>query len=232
MGVEVETTLSLLVESDDEVTWSLRNMYEAHEGYSSTLIFDLQNTGNTIISSKLTTDGPEDWDIRIKDGILVTLVPQESRSVTVTFIPDDSDGVVELNLLNSEHISGSKILTQIDVIPDPSKSSIPNWLMPSIFILISILSGIGVFIFIKSKSKTNTKSSNKLDDKVTYSMTENDEKWGQKSEILSNEDKNKKSVEDTSNFERFPDYPGWLWDPSNEEWIPDPDYSSETPPQS
>ncbi len=232
MGVEVETTFSLLVESDDEVTWSLRNMNEAHEGYSSTLIFDLQNTGNTIISSRLTTDGPEDWDIRIKDGILVTLVPQESRSVTVTFTPDDSDGVVELNLLNSEHISGSKILTEIDVIPDPSKSSIPNWLMPSIFILISLLSGIGVFIFRKNKYKSNTKSSKKLDDKGTYSLTDNDEKWISKSEILSNEGKNKESVEETSNFERFPDYPGWLWDSSNEEWIPDPDYSSEIPPQS
>jgi len=231
MGVEVETTLSLLVEYDDEVTWNLRDMNEAHEGYSSTLIFDLQNTGNTIISSKLITDGPEGWDIRIKDGILVTLVPQESRSVTVTFTPDGSDGVVELNLLNSEHISGSKILTEIDVIPDPSKSSLPNWIIPSIFVFISFLSAIGVFLFRRNSINSNTKSSRVHRDKGTHYMTEKDEKWISKSENISSEYKENKVTETTSNYERFADYPGWLWDPSKEEWIPDPDYSSENPPQ-
>lgn len=232
MGVEVQTTLSLQVESDDEVTWNLRNMNEAHEGFSSTLTFDLQNTGNTIISSRISTDGPEGWDIRIQDGILVTLVPQESRSVTVTFTPNSaSDGVVKLNLLNSEHISGSSILTEIDVIPDPSNSKTPNWLFPSIFISISLLSGIGVFLFRKSGSRSNIKSSKEFDKKGTYSISENDEKWISDNEVISTEDEVITTTENTTNLERFPDYPGWLWDSSKQEWVSDPDYSPENHPE-
>ena len=25
-------------------------------------------------------------------------------------------------------------------------------------------------------------------------------------------------------LQRFPDYPGWLWDPSGEEWVADPEF--------
>ena len=62
-------------------------------------------------------------------------------------------------------------------------------------------------------------------------MAEKDEKWISKSENISSEYKENKVTETTSKYERFADYPGWLWDPSKEEWIPDPDYSSENPPQ-
>ena len=29
------------------------------------------------------------------------------------------------------------------------------------------------------------------------------------------------------NLERFSEYPGWLWDPSKQEWVPDPDHKGE-----
>jgi len=28
-------------------------------------------------------------------------------------------------------------------------------------------------------------------------------------------------------LERFSEYPGWLWDPDRQEWVPDPDYQAE-----
>ena len=30
--------------------------------------------------------------------------------------------------------------------------------------------------------------------------------------------------EEDSSLERYDDHPGWLWDPSSEEWVPDPDF--------
>lgn len=32
------------------------------------------------------------------------------------------------------------------------------------------------------------------------------------------------AVGDHQELQRFPDYPGWLWDPASEEWVADPEY--------
>ncbi len=32
------------------------------------------------------------------------------------------------------------------------------------------------------------------------------------------------TISDKQELQRFPDYPGWLWDPSGEEWVADPEY--------
>jgi hypothetical protein len=34
-----------------------------------------------------------------------------------------------------------------------------------------------------------------------------------------------KSEKDTNELEKHEEHPGWLWDPNNEEWVPDPEYS-------
>ena len=33
------------------------------------------------------------------------------------------------------------------------------------------------------------------------------------------------AIGEKQELQRFDDYPGWLWDPDNEEWVPDPDHS-------
>ena len=32
--------------------------------------------------------------------------------------------------------------------------------------------------------------------------------------------------QEAQELQRFPDYPGWLWNPSTEEWVEDPDYEN------
>ncbi len=63
------------------------------------------------------------------------------------------------------------------------------------------------------------------------SMSENDEKWISDNEVISTEDEVITTTENNTNLERFPDYPGWLWDSSKQEWVSDPDYSPENHPE-
>ena len=148
-GIESRRTISLLVETVKEVEWTLDNFNEANEGYSTTLYFTLTNTGNTVISNRLVVDAPSGWDIRILDGVLVTLQPGESRSVQVAFTPDSgSDGEISLMLADAEDVSGMDYSMEIDVISDSSGEGTSVFLyLLGLLILVSSAVGAALFAF-------------------------------------------------------------------------------------
>ena len=123
-GVEVRESLTLLVDTVKEVEWTLINFSEAREDYPTNLYLELQNTGNVAISSRIVTDGPDDWNIRIVDGILVTLQAGEGRSVNVEFTPDSgSDRSLTVMLANSDDISGQSRTLEIEVLSESSEGT-------------------------------------------------------------------------------------------------------------
>ncbi|MDP6213268.1 MAG: hypothetical protein QGF32_06950, partial [Candidatus Thalassarchaeaceae archaeon] len=120
-GVEVRETMTLFVDTVKEVEWTLINFSEARKDTPTNLYLELHNTGNVAISNRIVTDGPDDWNIRIVDGILVTLQPGEGRSVQIEFTPDSgSDGSLTVMLANAEDTSGQSRTLEIDVISDSS----------------------------------------------------------------------------------------------------------------
>jgi hypothetical protein len=225
-GVEVRETLALLVDTVKEVEWTLVNFGEAREDYPTNLYLELHNTGNVAISNRIVTEGPDDWNIRIVDGILVTLQPGEGRSVQVEFTPDSgSDGSLTVMLSNAEDVSGQSRTLEIEVISESSGGGSGTLLYAmGALMLVAIASisaamaynrnGGDISSLLRGKAsspstrKENTQSPQPVEqDPMEEPVGSEEPATGEKQEL-----------------QRFPDYPGWLWDPSGEEWVADPEF--------
>jgi len=216
-GIEERTGETIIVRTVKAVSWTMVNINDAHEGFSTTLYYELQNIGNSPISSRLVTDGPSGWNVRIIDGIMVTLQPGEAKSVQVAFTPDSSsDGVVSITLIEGEEISGSSTSIQIEVISESTKGDSGNMLIV----------GAGLFLLtMTSVLLISMKRPDLLDGVLRGAKDGTDlkesENWKGGPEI----EAERGTVEETSesSLEKYEDYPGWLWDPAQQEWVPDPE---------
>ena len=228
-GIEARETVTLFVDTIRQVEWQMVNFNEAKEGYPTNLYLELSNTGNVAISNRIVTDGPEDWNIRIIDGILVTLQPGETRSVQVEFTPDSgSDESLTVMLSNAEGISGQSMTLEIEVQSDSSDGGSGNMIYVLGALLLVAIASVSVALAYSRgggntssiiRSKTNPPNMKR---KENYELSIEDEEESPEYPEIEQEPK----TEDRQDLQRFPDYPGWLWDPSKEEWISDPDFEN------
>ncbi len=226
-GIEVRETVTLLVETVKQVEWKLVNFNEAREDYPTNLYLELHNTGNVAISNRIVTDGPDDWNIRIIDGILVTLQPGEGRSVQVEFTPDSgSDGSLTIMLANAEDVSGQSKTLEIEVIPDSNGGGTDTILyVIGALILMVIASVSATMAYTRSggnlsslipNSTSSLRKKKQEDAQSSVSMEQEPIEYSEEEELPPNGG--------NQELQRFPDYPGWLWDPATEEWVADPEY--------
>jgi hypothetical protein len=224
-GVEVRETLTLLVDTVKEVEWTLINFSEAREDYPTNLYLELHNTGNVAISNRIVTDGPDDWNIRIVDGILVTLQPGEGRSVQVEFTPDSgSDGSLKIMLANAEDISGQSRTLEIEVISESSgggRGPILYVLGATMLVLIASISA--ALAYARNGGDISSlipgrPSSGRRKEYTPFPPSEEREPTDEPVE------EDEPATSEKRELQRFPDHPGWLWDPSDEEWVADPEY--------
>jgi len=228
-GIEARETVTLFVDTIRQVEWQMVNFNEAKEGYPTNLYLELSNTGNVAISNRIVTDGPEDWNIRIIDGILVTLQPGETRSVQVEFTPDSgSDESLTVMLSNAEGISGQSMTLEIEVQSDSSDGGSGNMIYVLGALLLVAIASVSVALAYSRgggnissiiRSKTNPPNMKR---KENYELSIEDEEESPEYPEIEQEPK----TEDRQDLQRFPDYPGWLWDPSKEEWISDPAFEN------
>jgi len=218
-GIEVREKISLLIEIVSQVSWTLVQISDVYEGYSSTMYFELQNVGNSVISDRIVYSGPDGWNIRILDGIMVNLQPDEVRSVQIEFTPNNNnDGSIVLALGDSIETSQytKNIPIEVNGVSSDDGISFPIIMFLSITIL-TILSGL---LFVYTRSEGNLKS---IFDSINRSIKneESEINYPIEEEYL----RSPQSTQDTSTkLEKFDEYPGWLWDPSKEEWVPDPSH--------
>ena len=222
-GIESRGEVTLLVDTVKEVEWTMVNYNEARKDTPTIIYLELRNSGNVAISNRIVTEAPEDWEIRILDGILVTLQPGEVRSVQVEFTPDSgSDGSITMMLANAEDTSGQSKTLAIDVISE-SNGGGSGTLIFSVgeFLLIAVAAVFGALAFSRAggnlssiiPSRTGPERPHK-EERATHE---------QQSPLPGGSAGEPPSQQDTE-LQRFPDYPGWLWDPSNEQWVADPEY--------
>jgi len=217
-GIETRNTISLLVETVNQVTWTLIQISDIYEDSSSTMYFELQNTGNSVISDRIMVSGPNSWNIRVLDGMMVNLQPDEIRSVQIEFTPNNAkDGLIVLDLGEATGSSDYSKTIPIDVkgVEGDGGLSFTIILLMSTIIL-SLLGG-GLYVY-QQESEKKRKNHGKNSD-------------NQKKEenlLIPPEFKNsehEESIQSTSeNLEKYDEYPGWLWDKDNETWIPDPEH--------
>jgi hypothetical protein len=218
--------MTLFVDTVKEVEWTLINFSEARKDTPTNLYLELHNTGNVAISNRIVTDGPDDWNIRIVDGILVTLQPGEGRSVQIEFIPDSgSDGSLTVMLANAEDTSGQSRTLEIDVISDSSGGgSGPALYVLGALILVVIASISAVMAYSRSGGDISSLIAGKKESPGR--RPEDTTHHHQESQDYTEEPAagGDQGSSDNQELQRFPDYPGWLWDPSSEEWVADPEY--------
>jgi len=227
-GLEVSEQFSLLVETIREVEWSVIDIQETHEGEKTTLNLELRNIGNTAISSRFLTDGPEGWDIRILDGRLVTLQPGESRSVHLEVTPNSgSGGILNITLAESEDVIGQTKLIDLEGSSSPDEGMGILGYMGILFALLSVSAVSATLAF--TRTGGNLQSARKL-------MSTRSKRASLQTESVENSNEKTTSIDQDTLIERqekenpsprlqkHEDYPGWLWDHSKEEWVPDPDY--------
>jgi hypothetical protein len=118
---------------------------------------------------------------------------------------------------------------QIDVIPDDSDDGAPIWVFGLAILLIVTLAGAAALLYQKSggdlkglldrmPSVGKQRESTEYD---AYSTDEDEEWWD------SDQEAEPEAEQSEPNLGRFSEYPGWLWDPSKQEWVPDPDHKGE-----
>ena len=213
---------TILVRTVKSVMWTMVNINEAHEGYSTTLYYELQNNGNSPISSRLVTDGPSSWNVRVTDGIMVTLQPGEKKSVQIAFTPDSSaDGFVSITLIEGEEISGSSTSIQIEVISGSNESDSG----------IMMIAGALLFLLTMTSVLLISMKRPELLDGILRRPREStglkkQEHWKGDSGMESGPEVEREA--DLSSLEKYEDYPGWLWDPTKEEWVPDPESAEDS----
>ena len=227
-GLEVRESVSLLVQTIREVEWTIENIDEAHEGFSTTLYFELRNTGNPPVSNRIVTNGPDGWGIRILDAQLVTLQPGEAQSVQVEFTPNSgSDGVLTVMLADAEDVAGQSRSVEIEVIPDPDGGG-PGLATYALLFLTLLLLGAA------SAAVAFSRSGGDLRGLVPPSLSRAGEdpegpdpfpKAAENQPTQNSPSQQSEPVPVQQNLQAYPDHPGWLWDTTKEEWVPDPDYN-------
>ena len=226
-GLEVRESLSLLVDTVMEVEWTLTNHNEAFEDLPSVLYFELTNSGNTPISNRIVTDGPNGWIIRVLDGFMVTLQPGEVRSVQVEFTPNSgSDGVLTVMLADAEHISGHSKSLEIPVESTSSESGI--------WTLIFVIGGIFLLLGSVTAGLVYSRSGRDISSLLGSLRGDHSEPpkgpevIPQSTSNQSIQPEDKSEPESASNqLQTFSEYPGWLWDPVEEEWVADPNFQNQ-----
>jgi uncharacterized membrane protein len=215
-GIETRNTISLLVETVNQVTWTLVQISDIYAEFSSTMYFELQNTGNSVISDRIVVSGPSGWNIRILDGMMVNLQPDEIRSVQIEFTPNNAkDSTIILDLGESTELSDYSTQIPIEVkgvVNDEGISSTLTLVLS--IIIISIMAG-GLYFYQqelqKKKNLRPTNQKKKEEDLINGSQLENIENT-------------EHSQNDSENLQKYDEYPGWLWDSDKETWIPDPEH--------
>jgi subtilisin family serine protease/uncharacterized membrane protein len=215
-GIETRNTISLLVESVNQVQWSLIQVSDIYAESSSTMYFELQNIGNSVISDRIIVTGPNGWNIRILDGMMVNLQPDEIRSVQIEFTPNNAkDSTIVLDLGGStESLDYSKEIP-IEVKGVVSDNDISSGIiLLSSIIVISIMSVSLYYYQQKIPKKQDSKHTHQKKKEEDLLITTQ----------LKNMEYNEKPQNDLKNLERYDEYPGWLWDPDKETWIPDSEH--------
>ena len=218
-GIESRGEVTLLVDTVKEVQWTLVNYNEAREDFLTTIQLDALNTGNVALSERIVTDAPDGWNLWL-DGQLLTLQPGEAKSVVIQFTPDSgSDGSITLRLGTEEDPISQKTL-DIQVTSTSSGGSNTLLLVGGAVLLVAVAAIVGAIAFTRGgRGLSSVIPSRSASQRPTMG-----EAAISQEPTAPRADEEAVTTQEAPELQRFPDYPGWLWNPNTEEWVEDPEY--------
>ena len=218
-GIESRGEVTLLVDTVKEVEWTLANFNEAREDFLTTIQLDVLNTGNVALSERIFTDAPDGWNLWL-DGQLLTLQPGEAKSVVIQFTPDSgSDGSITLRLGDEEDPISQKTL-DIQVTSTSSGGSSTLLLVGGAVLLLAVAAIVGAIAF----TRGGRGLSSAIPARSGSQRPPREETTTSQEPTTPRADEEEVTTQEAPELQRFPDYPGWLWNPSTEEWVEDPEY--------
>ena len=218
-GIESRGEVTLLVDTVKEVQWTLVNYNEAREDFLTTIQLDALNTGNVALSERIVTDAPDGWNLWL-DGQLLTLQPGEAKSVVIQFTPDSgSDGSITLRLGTEEDPISQKTL-DIPVTATSSGGSNTLLLVGGAFLLVAVAAVVGAIAF----TRGGRELSSVIPARSGSQRPPREETAVSQEPTAPRADEEEVTTQEGPELQRYPDYPGWLWNPSTEEWVEDPEY--------
>ena len=226
-GIEFREGISLLVQTVREVQWAIDEFGDVRDGVPVTLSLEMRNTGNTAISDRLIVEGPQGWDLRINGGALVTLQPGETKSVKIEVTPSSStDGTIRLVLGDGGEFTGQTKEIEISVSSssDGDGIGLTGYLIAGIALL-SLSAASAALTF----SRTGGNLSSLFPSNNSRGRKKNRESSPTNSlEAVANQEQNEPDEHTnpkvSDSLQKHDEHPGWLWDPIEEEWVPDPDF--------
>ena len=87
-----------------------------------------------------------------------------------------------------------------------------------VLVLIAIIGGL-VYFFVELEEEEDEQLDGTSEAKQDSDEEEDTYAWAKEAGIR------EEPEEETSRLQKHDDHPGWLWDPDNEEWVPDPAHS-------
>ena len=187
----------------------------------------MRNTGNTAISDRLVVEGPQGWDLRINGGALVTLQPGETKSVKIDVTPNSgTDGTLRLVLGDGEEFTSQtkEIEIAVSSSSDGAGIGVAGYLIAGIALL-SLAAASAAVTFSRTggdlSSILPSRYSRRSKKNMLSSPTNSLETIANQEQNQSDEHTNLKT---SNSLQKHEEHPGWLWDPIEEEWVPDPDF--------
>ncbi|MEO2179570.1 MAG: hypothetical protein ABGX11_05340, partial [Candidatus Poseidoniia archaeon] len=91
-----------------------------------------------------------------------------------------------------------------------------------VLVLIAVIGGL-VYFFVEFEEEEDEQLDGTSEAKQDSDEEEDTYAWAKEAGIR--EEPEKETPRPASRLQKHDDHPGWLWDPDNEEWVPDPDHS-------
>ena len=142
--------------------------------------------------------------------------------MVIQFTPDSgSDGSITLRLGTEEDPISQKTL-DIQVTSTSSGGSNTLLLVGGAALLLAVAAIAGAIAF----TRGGRELSSVIPSRSGSQGFPREEETVSQEPTIPRADEEEVTTQETPELQRYPDYPGWLWNPSTEEWVEDPDYEN------
>jgi hypothetical protein len=128
-------------------------------------------------------------------------------------------------LSNAEDVSGESLTLEIEVLSDSSGGGSGKLLYAlGALMLVAIASISAALVYARNGGDIPSLIRGKASPRSIRGENTQSAQPVEQEPIEETVGSEEPATSEKQELQRFPDYPGWLWDPSGEEWVADPEF--------
>ena len=234
-GMATYNPVSMFFYDIDMATWTLENVvFVATDTHGSKI--NSNPITFTVVGLQFLITPPEDTTIS-EDGMAVFTgigLPGKTVSVNIagntvdnTVVGEDSAWSLEIPASRIDGTAtpvfkygGNEFESASITVSDSSGGGMGmGSIIIIVLVLIAVIGGL-VYFFVEFEEEEDEQLDGTSEAKQDSDEEEDTYAWAKEAGITEEPE-----MEPESRLQKHDDQPGWLWDPDNEEWVPDPDHS-------